>query len=288
MATKLFLQNFTVLDFAFLCPLKGLQGESFHVSATLSGELDHQGFVMDFGRVKKLLKAKVDELVDHRIVVAEAIPGLSLQKSEYPRLNFKNWSYQAPREAFTFLSSGAVSEATIQIFLVEEIKQHLPSNVHSIEFSFASETRFNDNANFRYTHGLRLHDGNCQRLFHGHRNLIEVFENQQKRADLAQELAEFFADAHFANAATVKNISELDLVLESREKLHPGIAEIVYLAPQGKFVGSLPASTLILLDREPSIENIAALGKRILEKKYPGLKIAVMAYEGLNKGALAE
>lgn len=65
----LFIDNLTVIDFAYLDHHRGLVGESWIADIVLGGELDEQGMVFDFGNVKRTIKRVIDERVDHRLVV---------------------------------------------------------------------------------------------------------------------------------------------------------------------------------------------------------------------------
>ena len=55
MAT-LFVDNLTVLDFSYLHGKRGMVGESWIVDLELTGDLDEQGMVFDFGLIKKAVK----------------------------------------------------------------------------------------------------------------------------------------------------------------------------------------------------------------------------------------
>lgn len=281
----LFLRDFTVLDFAFLSASAGLQGESWYVSAELDGELDAQGFIFDFGPAKQALKKVVDETIDHKLVVPAGAPGLSRQAGA---LGLGPWWYEAPAEATVFLEATELSESELARLLSEAARKALPANVKAARFTFRPEPRFSKEASFRYTHGLRLHDGNCQRLFHGHRNPIEVWQHGRRQPQQEEFLAREWDGAHFCHRDTVLNLEALDLPLGRRARgLENGVsvAQLEYRSPQGLFRASIPAERLVVLDVEPSIENIARLGALRLRAEGLAGEFRVAAYEGLNKGA---
>lgn len=279
--STLFLHRLSVLDFAFLAPGLGFQGESFHVSAELEGELDAQGFILDFGPAKKLIKSLVDSSVDHKLVV----PTHPLLSGTAKGFRFESLEYHAPQEAVVLLEEEQVSLASLEKFLEETIQPELPSNVKRVKIRLEQESRFFQEPNYRYTHGLRLHEGNCQRLLHGHRNPIEVWLGTERQSKLEELLALEWAGAHFTYAPTLLNQNQVDLPLGRRIENHPGLAELGYTSPQGEFWAKFPASRVILLEQEPSIENIAKLGWERLVQEGVSKDVRVVAYEGINKGS---
>ena len=53
---KLFVRDLTVIDSSYLCERRGMVGESWLVDIEMSGELNEMSMLLDFGRVKKLIK----------------------------------------------------------------------------------------------------------------------------------------------------------------------------------------------------------------------------------------
>jgi 6-pyruvoyl-tetrahydropterin synthase len=287
-APSLFLNDFTVLDFAFVGEAGGVFGGSFFVSAELFGELDEKDFLLDFSRAKKALKALVDEAFDHKLLIptgsgsAKVIPGgLEIRDDK----NGAAWTYECPREAFELFPDARIDAGVIAYHLARLAKTALPANVREARFHLTSPARLETEASFRYTHGLRFHDGNCQRLFHGHRNPVEVWIGGARSARWETALAAEWSDAHFVALPTLKNRESLDLPLGRRQPAHPGVAELEYTSGQGVFRARLPAARVVLTESEPSIETMAKLGLSALRALGLEGEARVVAYEGLNKGS---
>ena len=279
----LFLNDFTVLDYAFVGDRGGIFGGSYFVSVELEGDLDEKDFLLDFGPAKKLLKKLVDESFDHKLLVptgggkARVVSGgLEIEGG---------WSYECPREAYELFPDALIDAGVLEYHLGRLAKGLLPPNVKAARFRLSAPERLETGASFRYTHGLRYHEGNCQRLFHGHRNPVEVWVEGQRSPEWEAILAAEWSDAHFVALPTLKNLPELDLPLGRRRARHEGVAKVEYKSAQGVFRAKLPAARVVLVESEPSIEKMAELGATVLRDL--GLKgpLRVVAFEGLNKGA---
>ncbi len=222
-APSLFLNDFTVLDFAYLEP-SGLAGDSYYVSAELSGSLDSRDFLLDFSAAKKTLKALVDDSFDHKLLVPAGLVRLENGVLFWG----DTWEFEAPRTAFELLPDAEISAGVIEYHLAQLAKAKLPANVEGVRFRLSSPGRFQGEASFRYTHGLRFHGGNCQRLFHGHRNPVEVWAKGARHPGWEARLASEWDGAHFVAVSTLRNARELDLPLGQRRPEHKGPAEVAY------------------------------------------------------------
>ncbi len=184
MAT-LFVENLTVVDFSYLHAKRGMVGESWIVDLELSGELDAQGMVFDFGHIKKTVKRTVDERVDHRLLVPRDSEQLDLHERDDGHLSLA-WRYLAgeirmvsPASAVLGLPGMEISKAGVTLYLMELIQETVPANVAEVRVILREEDT-GTAPFYHYSHGLKKHDGNCQRIAHGHRSGIQIFENGRR------------------------------------------------------------------------------------------------------------
>jgi 6-pyruvoyl-tetrahydropterin synthase len=284
---SLFLNDFTVLDYAYVCARSGVRGDSYFVSAELFGELDEKDFLFDFSQAKKALKALVDDAFDHKLLVAMGAGVVAVRDGvlEIRAADGSSWSYGCPRGAYELFPDAEINAEVLAYHLARLAKARLPANVRECRFTLTSSPRFAAEANFRYTHGLRFHDGNCQRLLHGHRNPVEVWVKGLRDPSWEKILADEWQDAHFVAVPTLRNRAQLDMALGCRRPRHEGQALVEYTSAQGLFRGSVPAARVILVEQEPSIETMSKLAAETLRAKGLSGSFRVVAYEGLNKGA---
>ena len=114
----LFVDNLTVIDFAYLDPTRGLVGESWIADVVLGGELDEQGMVFDFSNVKRTIKRVIDERVDHRLVIPRGYHGLSWNEEEPDTFNWSltdgsQITHRSPDEAIVWLSADRVVPSAV-------------------------------------------------------------------------------------------------------------------------------------------------------------------------------
>ena len=259
MNITLFYQNVTVLDYAYLDSHQGVIGNSLKVHVRFNGTTDEEGVVYDFGHAKKKVKEIIDRDCDHRLVVPKGhlIAGGEGRKSLHYRFGFQEevLTYQAPDEAFCEIPSRAVTNANIKSYLENIIIEEMPPTVSSVELEFEAEELKDNPTVFHYTHGLKTHYGNCQRLFHGHRNKVDVFINNQYDENWGKKLAQdiFKGNIHFCLWENVVNKEEIIAVVG--EKKPEGNfyelpqVEIEYDGKQGFFKGSLPGSACLFYAR---------------------------------------
>jgi 6-pyruvoyl-tetrahydropterin synthase len=278
----LFVDNLTVIDFAYLNATRGLVGESWIADIVLGGELDEQGMVFDFSHVKRAIKQVIDAQVDHRLVVPKGHPGLlrndqTPQHFVWPLTNGEQIAHTGPDEAVLWLAGDTVTKAAIATLLEHELKAVLPNNVISVDVHLREEML--EGPYYHYVHGLKKHLGNCQRIAHGHRSPICIHRNEQRETTLEALWAKLWKDIYVG--------TEEDI---SRRFVDDNGAEYIcfeYEANQGKFALTLPASRVYMMNTDTTVELIAAHIADQLKQEFPEDSIRVKAYEGVGKGALA-
>jgi 6-pyruvoyl-tetrahydropterin synthase len=279
----LFVDNLTVIDFAYLDPARGLVGESWITDVVLGGELDDQGMVFDFSNVKRTIKRIIDERVDHRLVVPRGYPGLSWNEDtpdtfEWQLTDGSRIVHRSPDEAVVWLSADRVEPAAVAALLEQELKAVLPGNVTSIDIHLRAEVI--EGAYYHYVHGLKKHLGNCQRIAHGHRSPIRIDRNGQRDTALEARWAEHWRDIYVG--------TEEDVVRRFVDDQGVACISFEYEANQGEFALTLPECRVSMMNTDTTVELIAAHIADALKTEYPTDQIRVKAYEGVGKGAIAE
>ncbi|MEL7044817.1 MAG: 6-carboxytetrahydropterin synthase [Pseudomonadota bacterium] len=276
---KLFVDNLTVMDFSFLDRERGVVGESWIVDIELTGELDEQGMVFDFGHVKKQIKQFIDAQADHRLLVPVASLGCITHVSadelaiEFPLNSGAVVKHSSPRDAVLLLTADTVDAAQIAADLQTQLISLLPENVQDVVIKLRPEAI--QGAYFHYTHGLQKHQGQCQRIAHGHRSRLEIAVDGERSADLEARWAGRLADSYIATDSHIVD----EFVLNGIEHL-----QLTYTAAQGNFAISLPKEQVFVMPLVSTVENIAMhLAKRVAGDATGN--VAVKAFEGVGKGA---
>lgn len=275
--TSLFVEQLTVIDCAYLDAARGLVGESWIVDIELIGDLDEQSMVLDFGQVKRRLKRAIDDSVDHTLVVPRRAAELSLsQGAGKLELLFRSdlgaFEHQSPPVAVSLVDAAVVDAAAVADYLRPRLAEVLPPNVSELRLQLRNERI--DGAYYHYTHGLKKHDGHCQRIAHGHRSRIEIRVDGQRAPRLEAEVAARWLDIYLG--------TRQDIVARGNGRLR-----FAYDAPEGHFEIALPEVRAEQMNGDTTVERIA---EWIAELPRPGEvygQLEIRAYEGVMKGAIA-
>jgi len=279
---QLFVRDLTVIDFSYFHAQRGIMGESWIADIELSGELDAQGMVFDFGHVKKEIKRIIDEEFDHRFVISKQTKNLDVStKRGMTSLSWQNISGQyehvSPQDAVVLLDVKTVNTQSVANYLEDILRDALPANVTDVKLTLREEQI--EGAYYHYSHGLKKHEGNCQRIVHGHRSRIEIYENHKRNPDLEDYWSACFRNIYIG---TREDITE---ALEIEGKNHLRFA---YKSSQGRFSLVIPEKKTYLIDTDSTVEWIAThIAEKCLQRS-PTNHYRVRAFEGVNKGAIAE
>lgn len=279
----LFIDNLTVIDFAYLDAARGLVGESWIVDVILGGELDEQGMVFDFSNVKRTIKRVIDERVDHRLVIPRGYSGLQWDENDPQAFSWTLTdgtaiTHRSPDEAIIWLSAERVVPSAVSSLLQQELRAVLPGNVTDITINLREDVI--EGAYYHYVHGLKKHLGNCQRIAHGHRSPIRIDRNGRRDRDLERRWAKLWQDIYVGTEEDVTR----------RWVAEDGTAYInfEYEAEQGEFSLTIPEKRVYMLNTDTTVELIAAHIADQLKTDFPGDTILVKAYEGVGKGSIAQ
>lgn len=281
MAT-LFVEQLTVIDSSLLHALRGLVGETWIVDVELTGRLDDQGMVLDFGKLKPLIKQLIDDHVDHKLLVPADLPELTASLSDNAvdiSLSLPDMTeirYNGPLSSITLVSDREINAESVARHLQAIIHRAMPENVDQVQLTLRCEPE--QGAFFHYSHGLRKHEGNCQRIAHGHRSRINVSINNQQQSKLESSWSERWKDIYLADRNDLIEQSDIG----GAPHLH-----FAYTTEQGPFSLVIPAQRCYLLDGETTIEHIAQhVALQVREDNPHAGQIRTRVYEGFQKGAI--
>ncbi|HLR16415.1 MAG TPA: 6-carboxytetrahydropterin synthase [Alcanivoracaceae bacterium] len=281
MAT-LFVNNLTVLDFSLLDAERGMLGESWIVDVELSGELDDAGMVFDFGVVRKHVKDILDDCLDHKLAVPTLNDALQELKTS-PEVAL-TWRYnkgliamQAPACSTAAIPVAEINIDAVTPWLEEQVLPHMPSNVTGVKLHLRLE-EMGSTPFYHYSHGLKKHDGNCQRIAHGHRSRIEIFTGNERATQWEKEWARRWHDIYIGSKEDLKEIIHIE---------GAGYYVFEYTANQGYFSLTLPIAHCYLIDTDSTVEFLAEHIAQQLAQEAPEQAFYVRAYEGVGKGAIA-
>lgn len=277
----LFVEHLTVLDFSRLDRERGLVGESWIVDLELEGELDPQSMVLDFGEVKRIARDAVEDLADHKLLVPARCGWLETVVSsasgevrvEAPAAGLR---LRSPGTAVCVLDAAAVTMPVLQEALESCVAAVMPANVRTVRVALREEDA--PGAYYHYSHGLKRHAGNCQRIAHGHRSRIQVYADDRRNDHWERYWADRWRDIYLGSAE--------DLVAETTLGDRPAW-RFAYRAGQGEFELELWRERCELVPDDTTVECLAAYVARELQQLSPGTRFRVRAYEGINKGAVA-
>lgn len=279
--TILFVKRLTVIDSSYLCATRGLVGESWQVDIELEGALDDQGMVLDFGEVKRAIKRRIDDQFDHKLLVPTDHSGLHVYSTPGgAHLNFRlddgrEIEHRSPEDALCMLPLSKIEPDALARIVRDDLLPRLPANVRNVELRLWPECI--DGAFYHYSHGLKHHDGNCQRIAHGHRSRIEIWRNERRDKTLEQLWCEQWRDIYVGTREDIIGTSQRDGI---------DCLEFGYRGSQGQFGLSLPRSACYLIDTDSTVENIAQHIAQRLKTDHPDDHFKVYAFEGVDKGAV--
>ena len=274
--TSLFVDQLTIADFSYLHAKRGLLGESWVVDLELSGEPDSQGFILDFGIVKKDVKKWIDTYVDHRLLVPGDDRRLVVNQTS-TRIDLRYQSEvglietKCPSDAICVIPSTKINIESVTDYIQRGLREILPYNITQIDVTLREEEI--RGPYYHYSHGLKKHDGNCRRIAHGHRSKIQVYENDQYSDEWSIYWSQKLQDIYIGTESDI--VSEAD-----------GYTTFFYRTDDGEFELKIPSRTVYLINTDSSVENIAQhLATKTRELIGSQSSVKVRAFEGINKGS---
>ena len=279
--TTLFVEKLSTIDFSYLHPEHGIVGESLIVDISLTGDLDNIGMIYDFGHIKKRIKLTIDDIADHKLLIPTQLKNIDIKQTP-EQITIEGhygdqcyFYHHSPEQAVALIETTTITPESITAHIQQALKVHLPDNVSELVIHLYPET--NSGPYYHYSHGLKFHDGNCQRIAHGHRSKLLVYRNDQYDRAITSAWCDCWQAIYIA--------SETDLSARYQRNYHD-MMQFSYTSPQGDFQIDLPAKQVELVAFDSTVEYITRYIAEQIKQQYPNDKITVKNYEGVDKGAL--
>ena len=281
----LFVNSLTVIDFSYLCNKRGAVGESWIVDLTLHGKLNDESMVLDFGLVKKQIKGIIDDCIDHRLAIPSGLTGSVNEFENHKTLDCtfgdnKHLAMSAPHQAYCMIDAEQVNVESVTEFLIATILPKLPDNIEKIELELKPE--HSQSFYYHYSHGLKKHDGNCQRIIHGHRSQIGISLDGISMPRLQKEWSQKWEDIYLATSED--KIDAKDLKHLSAK---PDDVCFAYTSAQGYFEMAISESRCDILPVDTTVECIAEHVAGQVKAQFPDKDVKITAYEGVGKGSIS-
>lgn len=281
----LFVRDLTVIDFSYLCTTRGMLGESYIVDVELHGSLDQTSMVLDFGKVKKVIKQAIDQLIDHKLAIPALSAAVTLQEATaVQKLSFDSErgriQMAAPAQAIVAIQANVINMATVTEFLQRSIKPLLPATVEKLVFTLRAEAT--GGFYYHYSHGLKKHDGNCQRIAHGHRSTIQIYSDGMLMPRLNKYWCERWQDIYLGSAEDLCSATTLQHLTAGSDDY-----SFRYQAAQGWFELTMPTAHCEIIPCDTTVECLAEYIAAELKQLDHTRQYKVVAYEGVGKGAVA-
>ncbi|ATY83465.1 hypothetical protein CVS42_13270 [Aeromonas veronii] len=266
-------------------------GESWLVDIEMSGELNEMSMLLDFGRVKKLIKSIIDEEVDHKLLVPTECPLIHVETLDGDESTVdllrpgRSIHLRCPSQGFAFIPAPQVDKESVTRYLLAVLAKRLPGNIKDLSLTLRQEAI--SGAFYHYSHGLKKHDGNCQRIAHGHRSPIEIHVDGERDQELELNWAERWGDIYLGTEEDMVALTELALSPRANAQLGEHHCGFKYVAPQGLFQLAIPSAEVEMIDTDTTVELLACYIAREVKKMVGDKFVKIVAYEGVGKGAIA-
>lgn len=287
---KLFVNNITVIDCSILHPEIGIVGDSFIVDVILEGDLNSEGMMMDFSLVKKTVKYKLDNLADHVLIVPVANNNIKINQSDLKvdvvllqSDGLAKCFISGPEASFLRINTPEVSIEVLEQLLEKHLVADLPAEIERIKVRLCRETIAGEA--YQYSHGLKKHSGNCQRIAHGHRSAIHIFVNGQRSQQWETYWRERWNNSYLVTEEDISPVGNLSA--RARVYWHQGLIASSYRGSQGYFEAMTLTGDTDILPCDTTVESLALFIQSTMHSFLPDATIEVHAFEGVGKGAIA-
>ncbi len=276
MKSSIFFRNFTQIDCGYIDEKGLVHGESFNVSAKLTGNVsEDESVVVDFSTGKSLMKKYIDDKdsgFDHKLLIFINSNAVFKEISnEFVNISSPNLFLSGAFNAFKLCHCNLNNlNEYIQTYLEKQLLKD-GFNV-KVDIELSTKGFDNEGSYFSYFHSLKDSSSFGCQAFHGHRSFIEVVGDK----NLQNVIVKYMDDKILIYKENITS-----------QQYDSSIVKMSYECSRGKFsaIFTEPHKWLIY-DTETTIEFLI---EHIRNKFKDNLKGKILRIsEGLAKGAEIE
>ena len=232
----------------------------------------------------------IDNLVDHVLVVPTGNKNVQVESSKsttavslFQLDGLLKCFISGPPGAFLLLPSAGITVTDLEHVIEKAILSELPHGIGEVHISLESEVI--NGTSYHYSHGLKKHDGNCQRIAHGHRSAIHIYVEGQRSLRLELYWGERVNNTYLVCAEDIVSVGQLSATAAAL--WHPDIIASAYCGSQGRFELLTLNEDTYTLPGDTTVESLALYVHDTIRAHLPAVMLEVHTFEGIDKGAIA-
>ncbi|CAI2538189.1 Uncharacterised protein [Serratia liquefaciens] len=260
------------------------------VNIFLDGELRLESMNVVLSVAKKTINRVVDYFIYHALIFPAGNGNVQVEPSKNNTTvciiqpsGLLKFFVSTPNCIFLWLPSTGITVRGLGHVIEKDILSWLPDEIDIVEVPLEPEA-FNG-AYYNYSHGLKKHDGNCQRISHGHRSAIHIYVEEQHSLKMEGCWAVRWNSTYLVTAEDIVSVGQLSTA--GGALWHSDLISSAYYGTHGSFELLTIKENTDILPGDTTVGSLVLYVHKKTRSHLPAVKLEVHAFEGIDKGAIA-